>query len=253
MASLGELVAGVAHEINTPVGIGVTVASHLKGKSDELMESYEGGKLKKSILDDFVVDTREGVIMLLDNLERAAGLIQSFKQVAVDQSSENLRSINVAEYLKEVVSSLQPKLKRTKHTVKVEGVELCEAMTYPGALAQIVTNLVGNSLLHGFDDSDAGTIRIKLSQPSEDRLEIQYTDDGVGMDEPTLERVFNPFFTTKRGKGGSGLGMHIIYNLVTQSLKGTITCTSSPGEGLTVVMNFPRDIVDASESSILQV
>ncbi len=242
MASLGELVAGVAHEINTPVGIGVTIASHLKGKSDELEEAYASGKLKKSDLDEYVGATREGTTILLDNLKRAAGLIQSFKQVAVDRSSEEVRVIDLVEYVNEIVASLQPKLKRTNHKVTIEGVDGCEVSTYPGALAQVITNLIDNSLLHGFDGVDAGNIHLIVSEANDDSIEIRYVDDGVGMDAETLEKMFNPFFTTKRNQGGSGLGMHIIYNVISQSLKGTIVCTSSPNGGFEALLTLPRHV-----------
>ncbi|UXI66837.1 two-component regulator propeller domain-containing protein [Tahibacter amnicola] len=238
LASLGSLVAGIAHEINTPLGIGVTAASHLSEEVTRLSREIAGGTLKRSDLDRFHHSALESAELILRNLQRADRLVKSFKQVAVDQSNEDRRIIGLGVCINEILTTLGPTLKKTPHKVVVDcPVEVvCE--TAPGALYQIFTNLVMNSLLHGFTVDKPGTVRIHVRREA-DEIAIDYSDDGVGMDETTCARMFDPFFTTRRGQGGSGLGMHIVYNLVTQALGGTIRVTSAPGRGILVAIRFP--------------
>jgi signal transduction histidine kinase/ligand-binding sensor domain-containing protein len=240
MASLGTLVAGVAHEINTPVGIGVTAASHLHEETRRFGIAVSEHTLTHSGLlryRDMVVEATD---LILRNLERASHLIRSFKQVAVDQSSEERRLIEVGPYLNEVLFALGPKLKRTAHHITVEAEGQLSAHIYPGALYQIIVNLINNSLAHAFAPDQVGHIVIRVQRHAAE-LHLLYQDDGMGMDEATTRRVFEPFFTTKRGQGGSGLGMHIVYNLVTQMLRGTIKVRSAPGQGVAVEIRFPVD------------
>ena len=181
--------------------------------------------------------------LLLSNLDRAASLIRSFKQVAVDQCSQEMRTFKVSEYLKEILSSLHPKLKKTKIKVEIEvtGEEL-EVQTYPGALAQIVTNLVLNAIIHAFDNGQKSGLIVFDIEFYKDEVLLKIIDDGAGMDESVRDKIFDPFFTTKRGTGGSGLGLNIVYNLVVHQLLGCIDCQSEKGKGSTFTLRFPQKI-----------
>jgi signal transduction histidine kinase len=238
MVALGGLVAGVAHEINTPVGIGVTAASLLGEQTASFRNLYQGGHMKRSDLETYLDTASQSSTMLLSNLHRAAELIQSFKQVAVDQSTEERRCFPAKAYVDEILLSLRPQLKRTPHQITVQVDEGLELDTYPGALAQIVTNLVINSITHAFAPEETGQITLELTSVG-DQVHFTYRDNGRGIPAEHLDKIFEPFFTTKRGQGGSGLGLHIIYNLVTQQLGGTMHCESAEGEGACFVMAFP--------------
>jgi signal transduction histidine kinase len=238
MASLGGLVAGVAHEINTPVGIGITAASLLADKTTEFFETYKSGQMKRSQLEKFLDTAMQSSSMVLSNLNRAADLIQSFKQVAVDQSSEEQRTFNLKQYLSEVLIPLKPKLRTTHHQVEIRGNEAIALNSYPGALSQIITNLVMNSLTHAYSPEDAGHLVFDFKQEGE-QIILEYSDDGKGIPKENLSKIFDPFFTTKRGQGGSGLGLHIVYNLVTQKLNGTIECDSQVGVGTKFIIKLP--------------
>lgn len=238
LASLGALVAGVAHEINTPVGVGVTAASTLAARAAQLRERYSSDTLTRSDLERFVAVAEESTRILLANLNRAADLIHSFKQVAVDQSSGERRRFDLKKYLEEVLASLNPQLRRPGHSVSIDCPEGIEVDGYPGALAQIITNFVTNSLLHAYAPGQRGQIRIQ-ARAQDGSIELHYRDDGHGMPPEDLARIFDPFFTTKRGTGGSGLGMHIVYNLVTQMLGGQISVNSAPGQGVEFRVTFP--------------
>jgi predicted ATPase/signal transduction histidine kinase/tRNA A-37 threonylcarbamoyl transferase component Bud32 len=238
MASLGGLVAGVAHEINTPVGIGITAASLLAEKTTEFFETYKSGQMKRSQLEKFLDTAMQSSSMVLSNLSRAADLISSFKQVAVDQSSEEQRTFNLKQYLSENLIPLRPKLRTTHHQVEIKGNEAIALNTYPGALSQIITNLVMNSLTHAYSPEDAGHLVFDFKQEGE-QIILEYSDDGKGIPKENLSKIFDPFFTTKRGQGGSGLGLHIVYNLVTQKLNGTIECESQVGVGTRFIIKLP--------------
>jgi PAS domain S-box-containing protein len=238
MASLGALVAGIAHEINTPVGVGVTAASTLQARATELRAAYESQELRRSDLDRFVTLAEESSQIILRNLQRAADLIHSFKQVAVDQSSGERRSFKLRGYIEEILLSLRPKLKRTAHVVEVDCPDDLVVDSYPGAIAQVLTNLVTNSLLHAFEDNQPGHIRIAVRREAE-RVELAYSDDGRGIPAENLPSIFDPFFTTRRGTGGTGLGLHIVYNLVTQRLGGSIQVASEPGKGTRFTLLLP--------------
>jgi signal transduction histidine kinase len=238
MASLGALVAGVSHEINTPVGIGVTAASTLEQLTARFADRRAAQAPTPAEVAEFAAVAREASQMILTNLQRASELIHSFKQVAVDQASSERRRFDLREYLDEVLLSLGPKLKRTPHAVALDCPPNLVLDSYPGALAQIVTNLLTNSLLHAYPDARAGRITISAARQGED-VRLVYADDGAGIAPEHLGRVFDPFFTTQRGRGGSGLGMHIVYNLVTRMLGGAIDLASRPGEGTRVTVTFP--------------
>ena len=238
MAALGSLVAGIAHEINTPVGIGVTAASLLEERTNTILELYESGAVKRSDFESYLKAAAESSTYILSNLRRAADLIHSFKQVAADQSNEDCRKFLIKEYIENVLLSLRPKLKKTEHEIRLDCPENLVINSFPGALSQLITNLVMNSLIHGFNGINKGAIGIAVSE-SGGLLKIQYQDDGEGMDEDTLKNIYNPFFTTKRGHGGTGLGMHIVYNLVTQKLGGVISAQSRIGEGALFDIRIP--------------
>lgn len=238
MAALGGLVAGVAHEINTPLGIGVTAASHLEQETRRLGLQIEEGSLTRENLDQFRQLATESAQLILRNLMRADKLVRSFKQVAVDQSNEERRRIDLGVYLAEVHTSLLPAMKKSTHRMEVECPTGLVVDTYPGAIYQIVANLVMNSLLHGFRDRPDGLIRL-LARREADEIVMVYRDNGVGMDEEVCRRIFEPFFTTRRGEGGSGLGMHIVWNLATSLLGGSLQCESEPGHGVRFELRFP--------------
>jgi signal transduction histidine kinase len=240
MAALGGLVAGVAHEINTPIGIGVSLASYLNLKTDELTRQHQSNELYQEDLDEYLQLCQKSNGLILRNLNRAFELITSFKQIAVDQSSEKVRSFYLKAYVDEIMVNLQVKLKKTKHTIEVEGDESIKLKSYPGAFSQIFTNLVMNSINHAFTDEEAGKIKICLAQ-GEGLCEMVYSDNGKGIPQENQKFVFDPFFTTKRVEGGSGLGLHIIYNIVNQQLAGDISLESTPGKGCSIKITFPLE------------
>jgi PAS domain S-box-containing protein len=240
LASLGGLVAGIAHEVNTPIGVSVTAATYLEEKVSEISEQIAAGNLKKRNLSAFLETAKESSSIITSNLHRASDLVRSFKQVAVDQSSEERRTFKVLDYFDEVVQSLHPQLKKTRHEIIIQGDRSLVLTSYPGALSQIITNLVMNSLTHAFDEGEAGHIRIEAKKNAK-AAHIKYRDDGKGVPPEALRHIFDPFFTTSRGTGGSGLGMNIVYNLVTQKLGGTVVCDSKLGEGISVHITVPYE------------
>ena len=230
MAALGNLVAGIAHEINTPVGISLTAASHLQDLTTEFTEFCRHGNPLRQDLVDYLQELHESSTIILKNSERAGKLIQSFKQVSADQSSEMVRVFKVKHYLDEIILSIQPQLKKTNHHITLECDEALTINGSPGALSQIVTNLIMNSVIHAYRPGDCGNIRI-LAKIADKHMVLLYTDDGKGMNSNVLSKIFDPFYTTKRGYGGTGLGLHVVYNIVIQQFKGTIDCNSQPGQG----------------------
>jgi signal transduction histidine kinase len=238
MAALGSLVAGIAHEINTPIGVGVTAASHLEDQTREIMQQYHAQTMTRTALESYLQTATEIVKMLLANLRWAANLIQSFKQVAVDRTSEEKRRFRLKDYIDAVLVSLGPKLKRTPYTVTVQCPEDLEIESYPGAFSQIFTNFVMNSLDHAFSPDMPGEISVHIWKES-GMLSIRYSDNGKGMSSQQCSRVFEPFYTTKRDQGGSGLGLNIVHNLVTQTLNGTIQCESQVGKGTAFLLRLP--------------
>jgi signal transduction histidine kinase len=240
LASLGSLVAGVAHELNTPLGNSLTTASAMKAKIDDFSQQCDAGGLRKQALVDFVADCREAAGLIVRNSLRAANLIGNFKQVAVDQTSIQRRSFDLRQALDEVLSTLLPQLKHTQHRLEVLVQPGIILDSYPGPVGQIISNLVTNSLLHGFEGIASGTIRIQAEIVADNQVVLYYTDDGVGMSEAVAKHVFDPFFTTKLGYGGSGLGLYIVYNLATAVLGGTISLASVPGQGVRFELLLPR-------------
>lgn len=238
MSALGGLVAGIAHELKTPIGVGVTAASHLEDMTRELEQQYQASRMKRSDLERYVRIARESTTMILENLRRASEQIQGFKQVAVDQSSDQQRQFHLRSYINDVFLSLHPELRKTSHHVTILCPDDLEIESYPGAFSQIITNLVMNSLIHGFEHTDQGEMLLSISLEGE-TLRIIYQDNGKGIPPEYLSKIFDPFFTTKRGQGGSGLGLNIVYNLVTQKLHGSITCESTPNRETRFIIHIP--------------
>lgn len=238
MAALGNLVAGIAHEINTPVGIGVTAATQLDSLTLDFVKRYKDGKMARSDLEQYLNAVHHTSGLILKNLTRAAELTKSFKSVAVDQTSEEQRTFMLRNYIDEILTSLKPKLKHTHYQVSVDCDPNLQLTTYPGALAQIVTNLIMNSLQHGFIGRDQGHIHI-TAQHDAQYARLDYRDDGKGIAPEVINKIFEPFFTTDRAGGGSGLGMHIVYNLVTHKLNGSIRCESELGKGVCFTLTIP--------------
>ena len=238
MASLGDMVAGVAHEVNTPIGLGVTASTLLSDRLNEINAAFQEKTLKSSQLKRFLSEGQENVGIIYRNLKRAAELISSFKKVAVDQSSEEIREFNINELINEVLLTLAPQIKNTPYLISIDCPEDLTVISKPGPLNQVLINLILNSIIHGFDERDHGKIDIRFMLLS-GQLHIQYSDDGKGIDESIKNKVFDPFTTTKRGAGGSGLGLHLVYNLVTQALGGNITLDSKANHGVTFDISFP--------------
>ncbi|MBF0134980.1 MAG: ATP-binding protein [Magnetococcus sp. DMHC-1] len=239
MAALGGLVAGIAHEINTPIGIGYTAATHLEERSRVLERRFQDGLLTRDELTGYMADLREACRLIVINLGRAGDLINGFKRVAVDQTSQEKRSFALRSYLEEILLSLHPKLKKSPHSVTLHCPEEIRLTTYPGALSQILTNLILNALIHAFPDQEHGNITIEVCEEESNMILLSFQDDGQGMTPELLKQIFEPFITTRRNQGGSGLGLYVVYNQVTQKLCGTIHCESQPGHGAKFLIRFP--------------
>jgi signal transduction histidine kinase len=239
LAALGGLVAGVAHEVNNPVGISLTVASSLARRCEMFAAELQEGQLRRSRLKEFVEGTQEAAGQLVGNLQRAGELIQSFKQVAVDRSHEERRQFDLRESTEQIVSSLRPGLKKARLDLLTDVPENLLFDSYPGAYGQVLTNLVLNSVTHGFGEGESGAIRIEAVKLANGQVELIISDDGAGMSDDVQRRAFDPFFTTRRNQGGTGLGLHIVYNLVTRRLGGRITFASAPNRGTTFRLVLP--------------
>lgn len=238
MASLGGLVAGVAHEINTPLGICVTATTHLIEELRLTRRDIDAEKFDDRHRAQFLDVLEQSLRILNANTKRAASLVRSFKQVAVDQTSDDKREFYLESYLNEIMVSLQPKLKGKNVEIHIDCPNNLKINSHPGALSQIVTNFVVNSLNHGFEQTKEGQIHLRL-QRLDSHLLFEYEDNGKGMEQEELEKLFDPFYTTKRGQGGSGLGAHIVFNLVTGLLHGSIRASSQPGKGLLYQIRIP--------------
>ncbi len=245
-AALGNLVAGVAHEINTPLGTSITATSHLQDSTKEIVKELENNQVSRHKLNNYFTSVDDLADILLVNLQREADLINNFKQLAADQSSYEKRQFNLKAYLNNILTSMAPGLKHKNHKIDVICSESLSLYSYPGALAPIVTNLVNNAITHGFEKKERGLIWIEV-ETTENRVIISFYDDGCGMPENISSSVFEPFTTRKRGQGGRGLGMHLVYNLVTTTLNGTIECFSQLGKGTKFVISLPIAKIDRLE------
>ena len=239
LASLGQLVAGVAHEINTPLGVALTGISHLEEETRRIAADAAQGRLRKADFEMYVETAREAARMVYVNLTRAVDLIQSFKLVAVDRVSEERRRFELGAYLEEVVSSLAPSWKKAGHTVTLHREEDIEIDGLPGALAQVVSNLIVNSTVHGYAEGQHGRIDIRVGRTADGRVELVYSDDGRGIPPESRAKIFDPFFTTRRAHGSTGLGMHIVFNLVTVTLRGRIELEAAEPHGVRFIIRFP--------------
>lgn len=239
MAALGALVAGIAHEINTPIGITLTAATTLADRTHALRQRADEGKAKKSEVMRYFQLADETVGLMVHHSNRAADLIHSFKQVSVDQTSDQRRRFRLCAYLEEVILSLAPALRKTPHEVIVNCPESLEVDSYPGAYSQVVTNFLVNAITHGYDGTTAGKLRLTVEPGTDGWLDLRFSDDGNGVPLELQDRLFDPFFTTRRGSGGSGLGLHIVHNLVVGRLGGEVRYEDTPGGGATFVMRVP--------------
>jgi PAS domain S-box-containing protein len=239
LAALGALVAGIAHELNTPIGNCVTVASTMREHNEEFAGSLLQG-VRRSTLQTYVERTREGTTILMRSLAKAAELVSSFKQVAVDQTSVNRRFFRLSDTVNEIMLTLSPMIRKTPHTVSCQIPPDLTMESYPGPLGQIITNLINNAFLHGFETGMRGSVTVSAEAIDNEWLQLSIEDNGSGIPQENLDRIFDPFFTTKLGQGGSGLGLSIVHNLVTGVLGGSIRVTSSTGGGTRISLTLPR-------------
>ena len=240
LAALGRLVAGVAHEVNNPVGISLTVASALERKAANFTAEVARGELRRSSLTDFLETSRDASSQLVANLNRAAELIQSFKQVAADRNYSDQRSFDLGDLTEQVVMSLRPGLRKHNLTLNVDCQPNLTMNSYPGPYGQVLTNLFLNSVAHAFPDGKPGTVDIQVRESGKDNVEVLFSDNGCGMTLDVRRRAFDPFFTTRRDQGGTGLGLHIVYSIVTNRLGGRLDLDSEPGGGTRIQMILPR-------------
>ncbi|MEE4015130.1 ATP-binding protein [Roseibium sp. FZY0029] len=240
LASLGSLVAGIAHELNTPIGSAVLVGSTLSSRVQEILEMIKSGKILRSDLQVFERDLGSGMAILLRNLERAADLIGHFKQMAMDQTSERRREFELKDCVQDVLASISPQI-RNKKIVIVRKIEPdLNLVSFPGALAQVLINLITNAQMHAFGDDQSGQITITGKAVGADEIELVVADNGQGIPEDLRQQVFEQFFTTKLASGGNGLGLSIVRNIVESVLGGTVSASNAPGGGATLTIRFPR-------------
>jgi signal transduction histidine kinase len=239
LAALGGLVAGVAHEISSPIGTSLTVASTLAHRSADFTDQIASGQVRRAKLVEFADGCRGATEQLVANLQRAGGLIQSFKQVAVDRSSDDRRAFDLKLATEQVIASVRARLLKSQSSLAVEIPSDIALDSYPGAYGQVLTNLIFNAVTHGFTDGPGGHMLIKARRLGMDQVEITFADDGSGIPQEVQRRVFDPFFTTRRPQGSTGLGLYIVHNLVTQQLGGRIELVSAPGKGTTICMTLP--------------
>ena len=239
LAALGSLVAGVAHELNTPIGNCLLVASTVQENSKDIVEKLNAQTLRKSDLNVYCEDMKSSSEIMMRSLASAASLISSFKQVAVDRTSEHRRIFNLRQVLKDILATLHIRIHHAGHAVTLDVPAEIRMDSYPGSLGQVITNLIENAILHAFEKGQAGMMTIKVTQPDPQRVLLQFSDNGAGIPEENLNRVFDPFFTTKLGQGGSGLGLNICYNIVTSVMHGQLTVKSTVGAGTTFILDCP--------------
>ncbi|MFM9434733.1 PAS domain S-box-containing protein [Janthinobacterium sp. CG_23.3] len=249
MASLGSLVAGIAHELNTPIGNSLLTATALQDIVREFERKFADGGVKRSVLEAHLADTKQACAIMASSLARAADLITSFKQVAVDQTSDQRRVFDLDGLLRDTLATYAAQLRRIHCEVRLDVQPGLRFESYPGSVGQVLSNLINNTLLHAFEGRAGGVITIRAHENVAGQVKLEFADDGVGMSERTLHQVFDPFFTTKMGQGGSGLGMNIVYNIVTGMLKGTIEVRSEPGHGTSVTLTIPTRAPDHSQES----
>jgi signal transduction histidine kinase len=240
LAALGALVAGISHELNTPIGNGLMIASAFEDQTSEICQQFARGEpMRRSALEAYLSNANTAVEILVRNLHRAADMVANFKQVAVDQTSAQRRAFLLAEVVAGNVLTLQPTIRRTPHTVTQDIPQSLMMDSYPGPLGQVITNLLTNAIIHGLDGRDDGTIAIRSGLEDQDCVVISIADNGNGISGDNLQHIYEPFFTTKLGVGGSGLGLHIVHNIVCDVLGGRIEVQSTPGAGTTFTLTLP--------------
>jgi signal transduction histidine kinase len=239
LAALGRLVAGVAHELNSPVGISLTVASTLAQRCKKFAGQIGTGAVRRSALADFTDGCQDAASQLVTNLQRAGELIQSFKQVAVDRSDAERRSFDLKLATEQIVTSVRPGLRKSRASLTLDIPFDIVLESYPGAYGQVLTNLIFNAVTHGFTGGADGNILVKAHRLGMDQVELIFSDDGGGIPEELQRHVFDPFFTTRRADGNTGLGLYIVYNLVTEQLGGHIMLDSGREKGTTISMTLP--------------
>jgi PAS domain S-box-containing protein len=249
LASLGSLVAGVAHEMGTPLGNSLMVATTLSDRIRKFSQLTEGASLSRTALRDFFAVAMQATSLLERSLLQANDLIGHFKQVAVDQTSAQRRQFDLAATIGEIVATLQPQYRKTPHRLRVDIPDGIVMDSFPGPLGQVITNLATNALVHGFAQAEAGLLEIEVSQPRNGRLTMTVSDNGCGIAAEHLPRIFDPFFTTRLGQGGSGLGLHIVYSIATRVLGGRIEARSTPGTGTTFVLELPLQAPDTQSAA----
>ncbi len=248
LASLGRLVAGVAHELNTPLGNAMTVVTALEDRWSELEAALKSNTpLRRSQLEGLVTDTRRGQDILHRNVQKAAELVRDFKQVAIDQTSDARRVFELDKVVEDVLVMVEPRFKATPFRIHTDLARGLRMDSYPGSLGQVLTNLVINCLVHGFHEASQGEVTIRCAALPGSWVMLSVSDNGCGMDEATRRRIFDPFFTTKLGRGGSGLGMHIVHSIVTQLLGGQIEVQSEPGKGALMTLRLPTTAPERME------
>jgi signal transduction histidine kinase len=251
LASLGQLVAGVAHEINTPLGVALTTATTLEREVGQVRERAKSGRLARSDFDAGLSRLGEGTRLLVSNLTRVIDLVYGFKQVAVDQASGERRRFELSSWLNELLTSLGPLLRKSGHEVAVECPSDLELDSYPGSLGQVLTNLIMNAIVHAYPAGASGRLTITVAKFSQRVVRIVFADNGKGIAPEHIGKIFDPFFTTGRDRGSTGLGLHIVYNLVTAKLQGVISVESRPGEGARFTIDVPLTVSEASPGPTL--
>lgn len=247
LAGLGSLVAGVAHELNTPIGNSLMIASTMHDKTEEMALKLEQASMRKSDLTLFIASAREASVLIVRSLKNAANLINSFKQVAVDQTSAKRRRFNLLQVTQEIVATMINQVRKSGHTLELDIGADIEMDSYPGPYGQVIINFISNVLLHAFDGQSGGKIELSAGMLGTDKVQIRFQDSGMGIGPQDLARIFEPFFTTKLGQGGSGLGLHISYNIVTSLLEGQIRVESTQGRGTTFILDLPLSVSSAGE------
>ena len=249
LAALGRLVAGVAHELNSPVGISLTVASTLAQRCAKFTNQISSGPVRRSSFTAFVDSNRDAATQLVANLERAGELIQAFKQVAVDRSLADRRNFDLRVATEQIVASVTPGLPKPRNPLDLNIPSDVIMDSYPGAYGQVLTNLIFNAVTHGFADRSGGTMLLEATRVGNDLVEVIFSDDGAGISEDSQRHVFDPFFTTRRAKGSTGLGLYIVHNLVTEQLGGRIKLVSVLGKGTSIIMTLPI-VADGADAPI---
>lgn len=248
MEYLSELVVGVAHEVNTPIGASLSAATHLQMQLVKTNTAYSKGELTESKFEDSLKTADNSVNIVISNLQRASELIRSFKRVAVDPSNHDIKQFELISYVKDVLISLRPRYKHLNLGIEVTGDEVVDIVQTSNAIAQIMTHFVVNSIMHGLAERTEGKIVIDIIKRDK-QIILSYCDNGCGMSQSTIEKICEPFYTTARGRGGSGLGMHIVYNIVTSKLKGHMDINREPNKGAEFKVFFPAKAASKDDLS----